>query len=117
MSKRQQENDPIPRELERCVGYVAADWAKLKYYHASIPPHRVIVEIRYDPTITGDSSLSCYSSCQTTAEGPPEEHGNRSHADRVLHLLEQTGQGRYQDHVVLRRIRRKPLKYEVDKIG
>ena len=109
----------MPSELDRFVGYVAADWAERTFSGTSDPPSQTVVEIRYsDPAIREDSSLSCYSSCQTTAEGPPEEHGNRSHADRVLHLLEQTGQGRCQDHVVLRRIRRKPLKYrKVDKIG
>ena len=112
------QDDRQRRDLRRRVDDVAKKHAQRKYASAARPPTTVAVRVRRNaPEATDEYPLTCESSCEVCAEGPPAEQGDRSHADGVVSLLEDLGIREFEAEVILCRDKRPPFGYRVQGPG
>jgi hypothetical protein len=100
------------RDLKRRTGDVAKKHAERRYAHADRPPVfcRVRVALRAAPA-ADEHPVTCGLSCETGAQGLPEEQGHRSHADGLRGLVAEMGLGSVEAEVRLEQERRDPLRY------
>jgi hypothetical protein len=102
------------RDLKRRVGDVAKKHAERRYAHADRPPVFCRVRVAVDPAPAADEHpVTCGLSCETGAQGLPEEQGHRSHADGLRGLVAEMGLGSVEAEVRLERQPHSPVRYRV----
>lgn len=101
------------RDLCRQLRYVAEKSAEREFSDCDNPPREHKVVLQSDPhEATGWANVSCNMACESCAEGPAEEQGDRSHANGVRSLLRQLGCTLLEAEVLVRRVRIRPVKYK-----